>query len=104
VLDDSFSFPVRDGLIHVWSGSGWKNLFPPTIELDADESKEFNAGLFYGLLFDEEIPAPTAYYYSDEDFAHAVELLGTMEPPSYVSFSSYDGGYLREGSLIEDTS
>lgn len=102
VLDDSFSFPVKDGLIYVWSGRGWKNLFPPTIELDFFESKEFNAGLFYGLLFDEEIPAPIAYYYSDEDFARAIGLLRTMEPQPAVTSKSYDAGYLREGYLIDD--
>jgi hypothetical protein len=80
VLSDLFSFPVKDDYVCVWIGLGWKAAYPPTVELNDDESREFNTGLFSCMVRDEEIsPQPVAYYYSDDDFASAIEYLRTQE-------------------------
>jgi hypothetical protein len=85
VLSDLYSFPVKDDYVCVWIGWGWKDAYPPTRELNDDESRECNAGLFSCLLRDEVILPPAAYYYNESDFAAVIAYLRTQEEPETVS-------------------
>jgi hypothetical protein len=93
ILSDLYSFPVKDDYVCVWIGWGWKAARPSTVELDDDESKEYNTGLFSCTVRDEEIPPPAAYYYSDDDFASAIEYLRQQEPSMMERLGNQDRPY-----------